>query len=160
MRARAGNEVLLGILAITITAVIASACSSSNATTDGGAGGAGGATTITLPGAGGDGGLVIVPALGGIACSVDPQGMPGLVCFGADPYPYQKYLLPTDAGLAPGECPSLGDFPPPPGEDACGNYECGPLLPSAAAGLLQQGDANVDASMDACCFLIYYACQG
>jgi len=127
---------------------------------DGGSGGVGGATTITLPGSGGDGGLVTVPALGGIACSVDPQGTPGLVCFGAETFPYQKYLLHVDAGLAPGECPSLGDFPPPPGEDACGNYECGPLLPSAASGLLQEGDASVDANTAACCFLIYYACQG
>jgi hypothetical protein len=171
MRANTGTQVFLSVSAIAMTGIWATACSANGARTNGGtggdstadlgsSGGAGGSITITLSGAGGDGGITTAPTMDGKFCHVDPLGTPGLVCFGTDPYPYQKYLLPSDAGIAPGECPTPDNFPPPPGEDSCGNYACGPLLPSAAEGLQQEGDASVEGSTDACCFLIYFACQG
>lgn len=111
----------------------------------------------TLSLSGGDAGNVFVPTVDGKSCLVAPTGSPGLVCFGEDPTPYRTYLVPSDGGVgAPGQCPSLADFPPPPGEDQCGNQACGPIVPSAAAALQEQ-DASASS---ACCYLVYYACQG
>ena len=87
------------------------------------------------------------------ACIVVPRGaVQGIVCFGSDPAPYLSYLLP-DAGVAVGECPKSSDFLPPRGEGSgsCGHLACGPLLPAAAAGLVDADDVT-------CCFWAVAVC--
>jgi hypothetical protein len=90
-------------------------------------------------------------------CSPSPGKTLGLVCFGADPAPYQQYLLPVDGGPTPGHCPVERDFIPVRGE-SCGYISCGPLLGSAVADLADAGAAAAgDAGTD-CCFIVVRIC--
>ena len=79
-----------------------------------------------------------------------------VVCFGSDPAPYRQYLTPADGGVAPGQCPTLGDFVPVRGE-SCGYIACGPLLGSAISDLPDASAVVGDAGTD-CCFLVARLC--
>lgn len=92
------------------------------------------------------------PAAG--QCTPPPGEEMTVVCFGADPDPYQRYLAPGDAGPSPGQCPAVRDFVPVRGE-ACGYVSCGPLPASTVA---EQADGGVgDAGTD-CCFFVSRVC--
>jgi hypothetical protein len=82
---------------------------------------------------------------------------PGLVCFGSDPAPYQKYLIQRDGGPTPGQCPTSLDFVRVTGEGSCGMSGCGPLLPSAVDGLAGAAAQTADAG-NACCFWVIRVC--
>ncbi len=89
-------------------------------------------------------------------CTPYPGESMGVVCFGADPAPYQQYLTPADGGPAPGQCPAMRDFIPVQGE-GCGYVSCGPLLGSAVADLPDAGAAAGDAGTG-CCFIVTRVC--
>ncbi len=155
---------LLGLLAIAAISILLATCGAGSSKTSGGGdaslaagsqgdSGSGGSITLSLP----DSGLRQVAAVDGGVCYRSYEGST-LVCFGSDPAPYQTYLA-LDAGVAPGECPSLVDFPPPPGDDYCAYIGCGPLLPSAAAELQQQGNVTTVGGGTECCFLVLYFCE-
>ncbi len=91
------------------------------------------------------------PLTGGLVISQS------LVCFGSDPAPYQQFLTPRDGGVAPGQCPSMGDFIPYRGGESCGYVTCGPLLGSAVTDLLDGGTVGGDAGTD-CCYFIAQVC--
>ncbi len=81
---------------------------------------------------------------------------PGLVCFGSDPAPYQKYL-PSDAGVAAGRCPTERDFPRIAGEGGCAFIGCGPLAPTVISGLGDAGAQTASAG-SSCCFWVNHVC--
>jgi len=107
-------------------------------------------TPVGVPKADPDAGTC-VPRTGGLAISQ------GLVCFGSDPAPYQRFLVPVDGGVAPGQCPSTRDFMPFTGGESCGYVSCGPLLGSAVTDLLDGGTVEGDAGTD-CCYFVAYVC--
>jgi hypothetical protein len=88
-----------------------------------------------------------------VGLGTPPAGEMAVVCFGADPAPYQQYLSP-DGGVSPGQCPSAQDFVPARGE-ACGYVSRGPVPASSLADLVDGGigDAGTD-----CCFLVTRVC--
>jgi hypothetical protein len=156
---------LLDFLAIAVIGSLLATCGAGSSKTNGGGGtsaaagsqgssGAGGSITINLNL---DSGLRLIPAVDGGVCYRLYEGTT-LVCFGSDPGPYQTYLA-LDAGVTPGECPSLVDFPPTPGDDYCAYVGCGPLLPSAAAELQQEADASTVGGGTDCCFFVSFFCQ-
>ena len=87
-------------------------------------------------------------------CGRSLSDWPGLVCFGSDPAPYQKYL-PSDAGV--GRCPMEGYFPHVIGEGNCVFRACGPLVPLVAAGL-DDGGAQTSSTGSSCCFWLVHEC--
>jgi len=104
-----------------------------------------------------DSGATEVLEAGVDACSSLSGFSPSLVCFGSEPIRYQQYLVSSDGGAGPGECPSDSDFIAAAGEGRCGYSACGPLSPSAIARLSDAGYATSDAGTD-CCFLVVPAC--
>jgi hypothetical protein len=102
---------------------------------------------------------IIIPAAGGDAgCVVSTNGYPlDVVCFGSDPGPYSKYLVP-DAGMTAGQCPTTRDFLPVRGEGSCGYLACGPLLPSAVETFDAGAPLAVDDGGWMCCFVVVQAC--
>jgi hypothetical protein len=89
-------------------------------------------------------------------CRRSQWDSPGLVCFGSDPGPYQKYL-PRDAGVTIRQCPTERDFPAAVGEGSCAFIACGPLVPSAVSGLSDAG-AQVSSAGSSCCFWLNHVC--
>ncbi|HEV3190646.1 MAG TPA: hypothetical protein VGY54_09135 [Polyangiaceae bacterium] len=89
-------------------------------------------------------------------CGRNLWDSPGLVCFGSDPAPYQKYL-PSDAGIAVGRCPMERDFPRNVGEGSCAFLACGPLVPSIVFGLRDAGSQTSPAGAS-CCFWLNHIC--
>ncbi len=92
----------------------------------------------------------------GGTCSPPPGDSMGVVCFGSDPAPYQRYLTPADGGVAPGQCPTMRDFVPVRGEN-CGYLACGPLLGSAISDMPDASAVVRDTGTD-CCFLVARLC--
>ena len=90
-------------------------------------------------------------------CLPRPGEGTSLVCFGSDPAPYQRFLVPGDGGVVPGQCPSMSDFMPFRGGESCGYVSCGPLLGSAVSELLDAGTVGGDAGTD-CCYLVALVC--
>jgi hypothetical protein len=90
------------------------------------------------------------------ACMRNPSDSPGLVCFGSDPAPYEKYLS-GDAGVAVGRCPAERDFPHVNGEGSCVFLGCGPLAPTAVSGLRDAGAQTASAG-SSCCFWVNHIC--
>ena len=77
---------------------------------------------------------------------------PVLVCFGADPAPYVRFLS-GDAGVGVGQCPTTAHFRQSPAEGACGYSVCGPL-----AGDAIPADAAPEAGAPSCCFWAVETC--
>jgi hypothetical protein len=92
----------------------------------------------------------------GGTCSGLPGEAMGVICFGADPAPYEQYLTPAEGGVVRGQCPTTADFMPANGE-RCGYIACGPLLGSAVSGLPDASAVEGDAGAD-CCFLVARLC--
>jgi hypothetical protein len=95
------------------------------------------------------------------ACPVVPEDfsgvVAGLVCFGADPAPYNMYLQSPEAGVVVGRCPSASDFSPVP--ERCVYSACGPLLPSAVVGLAAYRALDGGGAGDvSCCFWVRRTC--
>jgi hypothetical protein len=91
----------------------------------------------------------------GICSTLPGEGMV-IVCFGADPAPYDQYLTPADGGVVRRQCPTTADFISARGE-SCGYIACGPLLGSAVSGLPDASAIEGDAGAD-CCFAVARVC--
>jgi hypothetical protein len=86
----------------------------------------------------------------GSGCQMLLGDAPGLVCFGANPAPYQTYLLPRDGGYMTGQCPTAADFANTVGEGGSAYFGCGPLQPAEIAALPDAGDVGASP----CCFWV------
>ncbi len=103
-----------------------------------------------------------VAAHDGGSCPIYRYERYEIACFGSDPSPYEQYLRPRDGGVAPGQCPGVGDFGGSIGEAECAWFACGPLTAAGVADLadagITRGDDGGSGSAGGCCYVVRYVC--